>query len=160
MTMPELLRWFDFLSARLRHVRIIQGDWARALTGGASKTISVRMGGGVCGVFLDPPYSTEAARTMGIYSEDCGNVAHDVRAWCLAHGDDPQYRIVLAGFDYEHVELEAAGWRVVEWFKSGFLKGGMGNTTTGGGQQKRERLWLSPHCIGETKIGQNVSMFL
>jgi hypothetical protein len=162
MTMPDLLRWFEFLSSRLRHVRIIQGDWQRALTPSASKTLSVRMGNGICGVFLDPPYSTEAERTMSIYTNDCGEVAHDVRAWCLANGDDPQYRIVLAGYDSEHVELEAAGWRVVEWFKTGFLKGGMGNTgkakfdedgnKIAGGQQKRERLWLSPHCICATKI--------
>ena len=35
MTMPELRRWFQFLSARLRHVRILNGDWKRAVTGGA-----------------------------------------------------------------------------------------------------------------------------
>jgi hypothetical protein len=159
MTMPELLRWFEFLSARLRHVRIIQGDWSRALTPSASKTLSVRTGDGICGVFLDPPYSTEANRTMSIYTRDCGNVAHDVRAWCLANGEDKQYRIALAGYDTEHIELESHGWRVVEWFKTGFLKGGRGNTSTKGSQQNRERIWLSPHCIGETKIGQNIDMF-
>lgn len=159
MTMPELLRWFEFLSARLRHVRIIQGDWSRALTPGASKTLSVRMGDGICGVFLDPPYSTEADRTMSIYTHDSGDVAHDVRAWCIKHGDDNQYRIALAGYDTEHVELEAHGWRAIEWFKTGFLKGGMGNLGESGGQQNRERIWFSPHCIGETKIGQTLDMF-
>jgi hypothetical protein len=43
MTMPELRRWFQFLSARLRHVRILNGDWRRAVTGGASLTLPVRM---------------------------------------------------------------------------------------------------------------------
>lgn len=168
MLMPELLRWFEFLSARLRHVRIIQGDWSRALTSAATKTLSVRTGDGVSGIFLDPPYSTEANRTMSIYTEDCGSVAHDVRAWCVANGNDPKYRIVLAGYDTEHTELEAHGWTVVEWFKAGFLKGGMGKTGSrldedgnaiAGGQQKRERLWMSPHCIGDGSKKKNMELF-
>ncbi len=146
MTMPEILRWFRFLSARIRHVRILNGDWTRAVTGGSSKTLPVRQGG-IAGIFLDPPYSTEAARNMTLYANESGTVAHDVRAWCLAHGDDKQYRIALAGYDVEHVELEDHGWRVVEWYRDGFLRGGMAKTS-GNSQQKRERIWLSPHCIG------------
>lgn len=150
MTMPEVRRWFAFLSARLRHVRILNGDWARACTGGASKTIGMRMGKGAYGVFLDPPYSAEANRDMSLYAHESGTVAHDVRSWCAEHGSDQQYRIVLAGYDSEHSELEALGWRCIPWFKGGFLKGGMGNTGKGG-QQHRERLWLSPHCLGSEK---------
>ena len=48
---------------------------------------------------------------------------------------------MLAGYDLEHESLESDGWTAAEWYRSGFLKGGMGN------QQHRERLWLSPHCI-------------
>ena len=146
MTMPELTRWMRFLSARLRHVRILNGDWERSVTGGALKTLSVNQGG-YAGVFLDPPY-TDEVRTGGLYAVDCGNVAHDVRAWCKANGDDPRYRIVLAGFDTEHQELETHGWTAVEWYREGFLKGGMGNV--GGSDnhaQHRERLWMSPHCL-------------
>ena len=148
MTMPELLRWMQFLSARLRHVRILNGDWKRACTGGALKTIPVRSGQLAAGVFLDPPYSAEAGRAE-LYSEEDWTVAHDVRQWCLEHGDDADLRIVLAGFDNEHTELEQHGWRCVEWYRAGFLKGGMGNTASSGSQtqQKRERLWMSPHCL-------------
>lgn len=151
-TMPELRRWFQFLSARLRHVRILNGDWKRSVTRGASITLPCRQGKGVCGVFFDPPYSTEAERAMGLYVQDSGDVAHDVRAWCLKNGCDKRYRIVLAGFVGEgHEKLESNGWRVIEWFKAGFLKGGMGNTGEKDEdgethQQARERLWLSPHC--------------
>ncbi|MDH4158634.1 MAG: DNA adenine methylase [Actinomycetota bacterium] len=149
MTMPELRNWFGWLAARLRHVRILNGDWKRAVTTGASKTITVRIGDGVCGVFLDPPYADTADRDADLYTVDSLSVAHDVRGWCLAHGDDPDYRIVLAGFEGEHgTALESAGWREVEWFTAGFLTGGMGNAKAGGGQQARERLWLSPHCLG------------
>ena len=130
-------------------MRILNGDWRRAVTGGASKTLPVRMNDdGAAGIFLDPPYADTASRTDGLYASDSLSVAHDVREWCAEHGDDPKLRIVLAGFDGEHNELEKLGWRAVEWYRSGFLKGGMANV--GGSethQQRRERLWLSPHCV-------------
>ena len=144
MTMPELRAWMRFLSARLRHVRILNGSWERACTSGALQTIPVRQGGHA-GVFLDPPY-LDSVRTDGLYAHDDGNVAHTVREWCLENGDNPRYRIVLAGFAEEHGELELRGWRAVEWYRAGFLKGGMANQGSGT-NQRRERLWLSPHCL-------------
>ncbi len=65
----------------------------------------------------------------------------------MEHTETPWLRIVLAGFDTEHGELEAAGWRSVEWFAGGFLTGGMGNIGSNGHNQARERLWLSPSCL-------------
>jgi hypothetical protein len=147
MTMPELRRWMQFLSARLRHVRILNGDWKRAVTGGALKSLSVRQGKGHAGIFLDPPYGD--VRDADLYAHDDLNVAAEVQKWCLENGNDPLYRIVLAGFDCEHEALESHGWRAVEWYRAGFLKGGMANTGGTGGQQHRERLWLSPHCLRE-----------
>jgi hypothetical protein len=149
LTMPEIIRWFRYLSARLRHVRVVNGDWQRVCTAGALKTLEVRMKHGVIGVFLDPPYGTDARRAPALYAVDSLTVADAVRDWCLANGDDPDLRIVLAGFDGEHgAVLQAAGWREHEWYKSGFLRGGMGNTNHNGThQQHRERLWSSPHCL-------------
>ena len=97
-------------------------------------------------VFLDPPYASDV-RTADVYAHDSGDVASDVRAWCREHGTNPRYRIVLAGFDTEHIELESHGWIAIEWFRSGFLKGGMSKQSASGTQQHRERLWLSPACI-------------
>lgn len=153
VTMPELVRWFEWLSARLRHVRIVNGDWKRVCTTGAAKTLPVRQKQGKAGIFLDPPYDNDVRRSE-LYSEgcDCGNVASEVRQWCIANGDDPDYRIVLAGYDVEHVELEQQhGWTVHEWFKGGFLSGGYGNID-GTSQQHRERLWASPHCLTERDV--------
>ena len=152
MTMPELRNWFGFLSARLRHVRILNGDWKRAVTSGAALTLPVRQGHGPCGIFLDPPYSAEASRTEGLYTCEDMAISHAVREWCLSRGPDPRYRIVLAGYEGEHPGLAEADWREIEWFKAGFLKGGMGNAATHDDdgpthQQGRERLWLSPHCL-------------
>ena len=152
LTMPELVRWFRHLSARFRHVRILNGDWRRTVTTGAAKTINVRMGDDdVAGIFLDPPYDNNE-RSGGLYTAgaDDGSIAADCRTWALEHGDDPDYRIALAGYDTEHTELEDHGWTVHEWFTAGHLTGGMGNTggdNHDGHQQHRERLWLSPHCL-------------
>ena len=70
-----------------------------------------------------------------------------------AMADAASWPVCEADYDTEHGELEALGWRVVEWYRAGFLKGGMGNTG-GGGQQKRERLWMSPHCLGAVEARQ------
>jgi DNA adenine methylase len=156
MTMPELRRWFQFLSARLRHVRIINGDWQRVCTGGALKILTVRQDKGSAGIFLDPPYGTGAGRSSDLYSSDDLDVAAAVADWCLANGSDKDYRIVLAGFSGEgHERLEAAGWTTKEWFKSGFLKGGMAQQGAMGTNQNKERLWLSPHCLrpGKKQLG-------
>jgi hypothetical protein len=152
MTMPELTRWLRFLSARLRHVRILSGRWERACTSGALQSLPVRHGGH-CGVFLDPPYDN-AVRDADLYTEDGGTPAADARAWCVENGSNPRYRIVLAGYDAEHGDLARAGWREVEWFRKGFLKGGMAQQGDDGHQQGRERLWLSPHCLGATVARQ------
>ena len=148
MTMPEIRRWFGWLSARLRHVRIICGDWKRAVTRSAAITLSCDAAT-PAGIFLDPPYAAAAGRDANLYATDSLTVADDVRAWCLEHGDDPLRRIVLAGFAGEgHEALVAAGWREVEWYAAGFLTGGYGQQGASGHQQAKERLWLSPHCLG------------
>jgi len=148
MMMPELLRWFRFLAARLRHVRILNGDWTRVVTHGALYTIKVNEGGNV-GVFLDPPYGD--VRTSDIYAQDSLTVATEVRVWCVEHGSAPRMRIVLAGFEGEHEELAKHGWRAVEWYRKGYMKGGMANIShTSVTQQTRERLWVSPGCLRDS----------
>lgn len=157
MTMPELRRWMLHLSARLRHVRVLNGDWSRLVTKGAAWTLPVRQGG-VAGVFLDPPYSN-ADRASGLYVHDDGDVAADCLAWCLALADDPKWRVVLAGYDTEHRALVDAGWTEHEWFSAGFLTGGMGNVGDGTHQQHRERLWASPHCLALTTPDTQLGLF-
>lgn len=158
MTMPRLLKWLRTLAARLRHVRILNGDWRRAVTRGTTHTLSVRQGG-VAGVFLDPPYGAEGV--ADVYTHDSSTVAQEVAQWCLEHGDDERLRIVLAGFDVEHTALTDAGWRVVDWYAGAgefaLLKGGYGKTGAKGSQMDRDRLWLSPSCLGGA--GSQASLF-
>jgi hypothetical protein len=154
LTMPELRRWFRWLSARLRHVRLVHGDWSRVCTEGARLTLPVRKGDGVCAVFMDPPYHP-TERSTSLYRHE-SDVTEAVRAWCLAAGQDPRTRIVLAGYDTEHTALEAAGWTVHAWYVPGFLRGGYGNID-GTSQQTRERLWASPACL--TTDAAQLTMF-
>jgi hypothetical protein len=154
LVMPELRRWFRWLSARLRHVRIVNGDWSRVCTTGAMYTLNVRQGEGVCGVFLDPPYSPKE-RSDILYQQD-GDVTAAVRAWCVEAGQEKRTRIVLAGYDTEHAALEAHGWTVHTWYTEGFLRGGYGNID-GSSQQHRERLWASPHCV--LQEGRQLGLF-
>lgn len=127
------------LASRLRDVRVCCGDWSRVVTDGALSY------GSTVGVFLDPPYLDEV-RTRGLYSQDAGGntLAHDVRAWALERGDDPRYRIVLAGYEPEHEAHMPASWRRVAWRARRAY-----GTTDGVDSRNRdlERLWLSPHCL-------------
>lgn len=87
---------------------------------------------------------------MNIYALDSGTVAHDVRDWCLANGDNPLLRIVLCGYGTVHDELVQAGWTRTEWKTNG----GMGNQGQGRGRENasREVLWCSPHCLRDTQL--------
>lgn len=126
---------YDYLSAlsvRLRRVRVCCGDWKRVLTPSVTTYV------GICGVFLDPPYSHELRERC--YSED-HDISADVRAWALEHGDDPKFRIALCGYEGEHDMPEA--WECVPWK----AHGGYSRTERGVANRDRERIWLSPHCL-------------
>ena len=135
----NLVAWMRELAERLRPARVTCGDWKR-VTGP-----SVTVNHGLTGMFLDPPYSF-SERDTGLYAveTDC---ASDVRDWCARNGDDPKLRIVLAGYDGEHNELEEIGWTAVAWKANG----GYGSQGKGRGRDNagRERLWCSPHCLVE-----------
>jgi hypothetical protein len=135
-----LVDWFSRIRDRLRAVRVCCGDWLRVCD---SVSVTVRLG--TTGIFFDPPYSRESGRCQDLYGVDSTTVAHDVRAYCLERGSDPDLRIVLAGLTGEgHEVLEAAGWSVVAWR----TQGGYGNRTARGRDNAaRERLWLSPSCL-------------
>ena len=134
----HLREYFGGLAARLERVRIGCGDWAR-VTGG-----SVTTKFGVTGVFLDPPYS-HAVRDSGLYSEESGSVAEDVRTWALANGDNPLFRIAICGYENEHGDAMPDSWAAVEWKAA---KGYAGQRTNGvNDNRKLERIWFSPHCL-------------
>ena len=134
----SILEMFTALQERLRSVRVCCGDWSRVC--GPSPTFKL----GLTAVYLDPPYSAEAERTANLYAEDCLRVAHDVREWAIANGDNPLLRIALCGYSGEHVMPD--GWTAWGWK----TRGGYGSRGDGRGRVNagREVVLFSPHCLG------------
>lgn len=120
---------FNALSQRLRHVKVLSGDWSRTVTDAV-----MELDYGPVGVFLDPPYTGDAGRTAGLYRHDDLDVGHDVFEWCLKYGDHPNIRIALCGLEGEYDIPDT--WEVIAWEPYGNFK-----TTD------RERIWFSPSCI-------------
>ena len=132
----HLWTWFRDLSARLRHVKVVCGDWSR-VCGGNWQTNNKP-----CGMFFDPPYGV-TDRDTAVYAHDSTEVAAEVFEWCLKRGNDPNLRIVIAGYN-EHDELLQHGWTSQLWTNSG----GFGNQADGQGKANRHRecLYFSPYC--------------
>jgi hypothetical protein len=134
-----LADWFGDLQTRLSRVRVACGDWTRVISGAVTGATNTRENMGMipCGVFLDPPYEGEE----GVYV-DGGAVAGAVREWALANGDSPRLRIALCG--YEGASMPST-WREHAWKAAG----GYGNRNGGEANEnaRRERVWLSPHCL-------------
>jgi DNA adenine methylase len=131
-----LYAWFDALAARLSRVRVCCGDWSRVCT----ETPTTYQG--LTAVFLDPPYSDLADRDSDIYAHDSESVAHEVRKWCIANGDNPLMRIALCGYIGEH---ELPGWECFRWK----AQGGYGPQGNKKGKENRhkETIWFSPNRL-------------
>lgn len=128
----------------MKDVRIIQGDWDRCVS---SKTKMSGIRFDKIGVFLDPPYSDGDNTTYGEKHTD--KPAVESAKWAIDHGDDPQMRIIYSG--YEGTVEFPDDWDKIEWGSHG----GYANQGYGAGRanKSRERLWLSPHCLGERQKG-------
>ena len=140
---PGLYIWFRQLSERLRHVRVVCGDWSRVCGGDWQDDR------GTCGIFFDPPYSAEAGRDPSIYHEESATVAHEVRKWAIERGKKKTYRIVLAGYLNEHwPDLEPEGWTKIGWSAHGGFANIAKDKTKCKGEENRhkEMLFFSPHC--------------
>lgn len=135
----ELTAYLSELAARLRYVRVCCGDWQRVVTGGALSTSAT------VGVFLDPPYDTDL-RDGTLYNsdDDHGHVSAAVREWALENGDNPRYRIVLAGYAEEHA---LPGWRQVR-YTARRAYGTSNGESANSHNRTQETLWLSPGCLG------------
>jgi DNA adenine methylase len=140
------------LAERLRCVLVLCGDWERCVSSNSAILLSWVAR---AGVFLDPPYAGPAGRYAHLYVEDSATVANAAAEWALAHGDDPRLRIVLCGYEGERAMPDS--WREIAWT----AHGGMAHIGNGAGRQnrRRERLWLSPHCLDvETPQGAQLAL--
>lgn len=125
------------LASRLRHVRILCGDWLRAVSSQSLVGNQHKSGGGrtgITGVLLDPPYVTGGE----LYGTDTTGVFAAVCDWAEAHGNDPHLRIIVCGHDGDWAP--PTGWKTVEW-------SGRRAFASLKGSGDRERLWCSPACL-------------
>jgi len=131
------------LAKRLRKVRVCCGDWSRVVTNGALSY------GATVGIFLDPPYLGDV-RTADLYSVDDHTISISVRDWAIANGDNPRYRIVLAGYAQEHQDVMPATWRIHRYSasKSYGTTNAVGMKTGNDANRHNEALWFSPGCVG------------
>lgn len=140
-----LLTYFERLAARLRRVRLLCGDWRRAV----KDSVTVNHGTtGVflepCGVFLDPPYPS-AEHDMRYHGDN--DIWHDAAAWAIERGDDPRLRICIAGYYTPEIDARfPATWERLSWK----ARGGYANQKADGrgrANAKREMLWFSKSCL-------------
>ena len=129
--------WFARLHGRLRDVRVACGDWARV----TKDSVTTRHG--MTAVFLDPPYTkgamNYAAGGVG------GDLADEVRAWCVANSANPLLRVVLCGHAAEHDELLRHGWHTRVWA----ARKGYAITDEAVENSASETIWCSPACVPE-----------
>jgi DNA adenine methylase len=126
------------LSRRLRHARILSGEWSRCLSDSSliarTNPAAHSTGCTSVGILLDPPYRAGNREDMYACESD---VAQDVADWCREHGARPELRIVLCGIAGEH--SMPSGWRYVD---SMVL-----SKASRGKSKRQDRLLLSPHCL-------------
>lgn len=139
-----LLAMMRKLADRLRMVRVCCGDWTRICGGKDGDALHHLIKKVPCGVFLDPPYSDLADRNPSLYRKEDLQVAHAVREWAIAHGDDERFRIALCGYEDEH-EMPAS-WECVEWKAHGGMAL-LSEDSQGRENSKRERIWFSQYCL-------------
>lgn len=132
-----IAEYLESLSQRLRRVRVACGEWKRVL--GDSVTFKL----GVTGIFLDPPYSHDERDKLYAVDDD---IAHEVREWAIANGQNKLLRIALCGYDTEH-EMPS-NWSKVYWKTNG----GFSNQSAKSRAKEnkyRETIWFSPYCLND-----------
>lgn len=130
----DISSWLHKLANRLRHVKVLCGDWSRVL--GYSYT-QVR---GPTIVFLDPPYDgfSDTYATSPVWD--------DVVNWCRENANNPKLWIVLCGYQSEDNPVPLPEWEAFRWRADG----GYGNQSTDNNNRFNEHIWFSPHCPART----------
>lgn len=137
----QVYGWMEALQNRLRYAKVVCGDWTRVCGGNWQDNNKP------VGMFFDPPYAT-SGRDESIYHHDSMTVGEDVEKWVLERGKNPNYRIVVAGYDDEYISLLDNGWQSISWSAGG----GYANRNSRGMENRhRERLFVSPYCLDGEK---------
>ena len=141
----RLLPWFDAISQRIRRTYITSKDWSTLFS---PAVLDLDHGGHrIAGIFFDPPY----AGKEGVYAQG-GDIAHDVFEWAVAHGDDPRFRICLAGYGDDY-DAFPEGWTLETWTRQTGMEATAGERydQASAMASRQESLWFSPHCLSATQ---------
>jgi site-specific DNA-adenine methylase len=127
------------LQKRLARVRVLCGDWKRAVT-----PVIVRSSP-PCGILLDPPYAHDL-RDDRVYATE-SNITGEIMDFCKAWESDVNVRIALCGLEGEY---DLPGWDVCPWTS----RGGYNNHNKSGKENNRtkETIWFSPHCLPPARL--------
>jgi hypothetical protein len=159
-----LADYFEALSSRLRGVRILCGDWSRAVTDVVTwNNNSTRGPNAITSIVFDAPYSAEAGRTAGLYAQDDLEVSHKVREWCLEwiessdgfegyRYDHPKLRLILCGYEDEHGPHMPDTWECVAWKAHGGYENQNRNKMEEERNRGKERIWFSPNCLRPSEV--------
>lgn len=138
---PPCFGWFIALADRLRRTRLVCGDWRRVVTPSVLGTTTTRNSGMIpCAVFLDAPY-LQHVRAKRLYGTE-DDISPEVARWAVEHGDDPDLRIAVCGYESEGHQFPDT-WRCHAW------KSARGYSNSGK-NRGQERIWFSPHCLDFT----------
>jgi len=125
--------WLRVLSARLARVRLIHGDWRRAMN-----THYAAHCGQFVAIVFDPPYKAFEQ----LYGTQETSTASDVEKWCREHASE--HRIALCG----HLgDYDLPGWEVLQWSRTSST---MGSNKT----RHAEAIYFSPRCHRPTETRQ------
>lgn len=138
-------QWMQELQDRMRRVKVLCGDFKRALTPSVVGNYPGKPTH-LVGVFLDPPYDGGDTRVYG--SQDSARIFQETLDWAVANAS-PTVRVVLAGYDSRPMP---DGWRELAWKGHG----GYGRRVEENINNDRERLWLSPSC--HNQMSQSTSL--
>ena len=86
------------------------------------------------GIFFDPPYG-DIERRKSLYRIDSYSVAKEVNDFCVKNAYKKTYRIVIAGYEGEHNNLENYGYTKYYWK----AQGGYGNINSNYENKNKER---------------------
>jgi len=133
----KLIAWFNDIQKVIENTKITCLDWKRLFNENthwqdSSGTRSI-------GIFFDPPYSN--IRRANLYRKDSYEVYKEVNEFCIKHANKKTYRIVIAGYEGEHNNLEEHGYTKYVWH----AHGGYSNLSKSDNKYK-ERLWASHAC--------------
>ena len=136
------MAWFKIISERIRRSYILCKDWSKLFSPsvtGINKSKRDKMSNPTCGIFFDPPYNG----TEDMYGNS-NSIAMDIYNWCMENGDNPNYRIALAGYVGDYPDFPE-GWSHTTWLRNSGMEVTGGRMDTIG--KRTEGLWFSPHCL-------------